>query len=623
MRPRIFRILFLLVFLIYTCSVIGQGQTFDGCLSHKQLCELCGNNVNDMSQIMGRQRFFLVSSDNNVPFIWNKDTLKLSLYNWQFAQGFNEIYVNAFYKEGFHNFVEYNTSTACTNKLLQECKVLYMDQYADDNEDSTSHTSFTDNSSKETTNPALTFDFKEGYRFIFPEEKNGDDHYLILIYDPIDFKQLTNINKSQQEQQLIDRQIKEQAILRNMNAADSLALLEEYPAAIQLLEEVYDLLPDYMRTVDDKLGTINNQYKEKKIRTYTEEAERLYKDGNYQGALEMYAKVLKEDINNKNATERTANINRKLDILHQRGQITYDYKESNPENCIEFRKALEAELNNLVYNTNDGHLKMDFSILFDTLGTNLSYYNIIEFNTIAINKNHPIFQSHMSNLLGHKALQPSYNEEIPIRSATTFNINLNWDSHKMLFVKNRKKIICKSPYVLSTNPIIESTLLNDPKMYYGKYHFNVKQKTCNGQQYSDIQLTKYKTVGGEAFIYGLFPGLGTLIATQGKEGAACMTLSLLFYGGAIASYVLYKDYKKQYDETPSTLEEKDAKSLNTKKEVCKWAAITGVSVGGTIHLSGMIKAMVRGIQNKKASKELRQALENGPLEIQEEDINIQ
>ena len=102
-----------------------------------------------------------------------------------------------------------------------------------------------------------------------------------------------------------------------------------------------------------------------------------------------------------------------------------------------------------------------------------------------------------------------------------------------------------------------------------------------------------------------------------------MALSLVFYGGAIASYVLYKDYKKQYDETSATLNEKDAKNLNTKKEVCKWAAIGGVSIGGSIQLGGMIKAMVRGIQNKKASKELRQALKNEPIEIQKEDIHIQ
>ena len=400
-----------------------------------------------------------------------------------------------------------------------------------------------------------------------------------------------------------------------------MAQLEEFPAAIQLLEEVYDLLPDYIHTVDTKLGNIKKQYKEKRIRTYTEKGEKLYNAGDYNGALEMFSNVLKEDINNKNAKERIDKINRKLNILNQRGQITYEYSESNPQNYRDFREALENELNQLVDNTNDGTLDLAFSIIFDTTGINQSFYNILNFNTIAVDKNLPILQSRMSNLLGHRSLQPSSREDIPIRSASTFKINLDWNSYEQLVIKKRKKIVNQSSYAL--NPLIEDVLHDDPRMYFGKYYFNIKSKSCNDQAYHDISLTKYKTVGGEAFIYGLFPGLGTLIATQGKEGATCMALSLICYGGAATSFVFYKDFKKKYDETAATLSEKEEKNLRTKRDVCKWSSIAGVSIGGTIQLGGMIKAMVRGIQNKKHSKELREALQNEPLEIKKENIHIQ
>ena len=209
-----------------------------------------------------------------------------------------------------------------------------------------------------------------------------------------------------------------------MAAADSLAQTGNYPEAILLLEEVYDLLPEYMGKVDAKLGNIKKQYKEQKIKNYTEEGDRLYSIGNYADAKEMYAKVLKEDPNNQNASEHIASINRKIDILQQRGQVTYEYIESNPQQYSNFRNALENELNQLVNNTDNGSLRMDFSIIFDTLGINQSFYNIINFNTIAIEKNLPVLQSRMSSLLGHSALQPSYREEIPIRSASTFNIDM-------------------------------------------------------------------------------------------------------------------------------------------------------------------------------------------------------
>lgn len=618
------RAFFLLLIGSVTLQVSGQNQTFDGCLSHAQLYELYHGDVFSMGQMMGRQRFFMVSNETNASFIWGNDTLQLSLCNWQFSQGFNDIYVNAFYKEGFYNFVEYNTTASCANKLLKECKEMYMEQY-DENEDNNEDTIKAPNhyniSETNTSTPQLTYDFNAGYRIVFPEEKKGNGQFLIQIYSPTNLLQLISDSRTQQEQQNLARQIKEQSILQNMAAADSLAQTGNYPEAILLLEEVYDLLPEYMGKVDAKMGNIKKQYKEQKIKNYTEEGDRLYSIGNYADAKEMYAKVLKEDPNNQNASEHIASINRKIDILQQRGQVTYEYSESNPQQYSNFRNALENELNQLVNNTDNGSLRMDFSIIFDTLGINQSFYNIINFNTIAIEKNLPVLQSRMSSLLGHSALQPSYREEIPIRSASTFNINLGWDSYHQIIVKKKKKIVNKSPYAISS--VIEDKLTNDSIMHYGTYHFLTKHKTCNNKNFQDISLTKYKTVGGEAFFYGLFPGLGTLIATQGKEGAACMALSLVFYGGAIASYVLYKDYKKQYDETSATLDEKDAKDLNTKKEVCKWAAIGGVSIGGSIQLGGMIKAMVRGIQNKKASKELRQALKNEPIEIQKENIHIQ
>lgn len=622
MRLRLFWVVFFPIIFLCNIIVMGQEQSYDGCLSHDQLYELYSGNVQSMGQMMGRQRFFMVSNDHDISTVIGKDTLVMNLCNWQFAQGFNDIYVNALYKEGFYNIVEYNTNSACAKKLLKECKEKHLNQY--DSLNSISHqggVSFTENIMADTTTSRLSYYFQQGYQIVFPEDLSQDGQYLIQIYNPIDFDRLVQFDKLQREQQRIARQIKEQAITRNMEAADSLVQQGMYPEAIRLLEEVYYILPEYMLTIDLKIGTIKQEYKEKKIQTYTEEGERLYNAGDYHGALEMYSKVLKEDINNQNANDRVANINRKLDVLHQRGQVTYEYSETNPENCIDFRSALENELNQLASNTNDGELHLDYSIIFDTMGINQSFYNIVSFNTISIDKNLPVLQARMSNLLGHKSLQPSYREEIPIRSATTFKINMEWGSYEQVVVKKHSKIVCRSTSEL--DPVVENILQTDPKMYYGRYHFSTKYKNCNNKQFHDISLTKYSTVGGEAFVYGLFPGLGTLIATQGKEGATCMVSSLILYGGAIASYVLYKDYKKEYEKTAASLSEEDAKRLNTKKDICKFAAIAGVGIGGTIHLSGMIKALIKGIQNKKASKELRDALKNEPIEIQKENIQLQ
>ena len=604
MKLRLLRTCCLLLLVTGFMCARSQDQTFDGCLSYDHLYTLHKGDVHSMGQMLAKQRFFMVSNENNVSFVHLNDTLQLNLCNWQFAQGFNDIYINAFYKEGFFNIVEYNTTPACAYKLLQECKEKYIEQYG-----------------VNAQIPVNRFIFPEGHHIVFPDIEKTENQYLIECYNPTDLEKLIRLSKTQQQQEQLARQLKEQTILRNIAEADSLILKGMYPAAISMLEEVYDLLPEYIVIIDTKLGTIKKKYKEQKIQAYTEQGERLYRAGDYDGALEYFSLVLKEDINNKEANERIAAITRKKDILHQRGQVTYEYRESNPGNYVDFRSVLEDELNKLVDNTPAGKLELDFSILFDTLGINQSYYNILSFNTISIEKNRPVLEERMTHLLGHSSLQPSFREDIPIRSATDFHIDMAWDSQVQTIIKNRKKIVNQSPFGL--NPLIEDALRNRSMMYYGQYHFLTKNKTVNGQNYSDIQLTKYKTVGGEAFFYGLFPGLGTLIATQGKEGATCMALSLISYGGALTSYVFFNKFKKQYQESYETLSEKEAKNLKTKREVCKWSSIAGLGIGGTIQLGGMIKAMVRGIQNKKASKELRQALQNEPIEISRENIHLQ
>ena len=146
-------------------------------------------------------------------------------------------------------------------------------------------------------------------------------------------------------------------------------------------------------------------------------------------------------------------------------------------------------------------------------------------------------------------------------------------------------------------------------------------------------MVKYKTVGGEAFFYGLIPGMGTLLATQGKEGAACMSISLVCYAGAAATYILFKQVDKKMKAAgldEETLQQKaqagtltdEEKKMKTEHDAYKWSSIASVSIGGVVQFSGMIKAMVRGIQNKKASRQLRKALKKDPIEISKEEVEF-
>lgn len=584
----------------------------NNCLTLNELIGICRNPASSTGQLMKSKQFLMVSDEENVDYVFHDDTLKLRLFSCQSSDGFNNVYINIFIKEGCRNIVEFNASAYCANGILEECRK-----------------TMSENPREEGGGQSFVLD--DSLIVDFSEFSEDDAYVLITCYDPFLMERLASQNKSRQQQLEEERERKRGVVLQGLQVADSLAQLEYYESAIEQLEAIYNLLPEYTLQIDKKLGAVKNQFKEKKIRTYTEEGERFYASGDYVNALDRYLKVLSEDVNDANARERSQLIRRKLEILNNRNQIVYPYYEINLENYNDFKLSLSSEINQLVSVFDEGRLKMDYHIGFDTAMVNQSFYEIIDFRTVEKERNLKFFNDQMSRLLGHRSLQPTYREEIPVASSSVFNIDLSWNSFHQQIVKNRKKIVNKSSFSIDNQ--IYQRITRDTTWYYGKYFFDVKEKHNGDKIYKDIKLVKYKTVGGEAFFYGLIPGLGTLLATQGKEGAACMSISLVCYAGAAATYILFKQVDKKMKAAgldEETLQQKaqagtltdEEKKMKTEHDAYKWSSIASVSIGGVVQFSGMIKAMVRGIQNKKASRQLRKALKKDPIEISKEEVEF-
>lgn len=595
--------------LLFSLSLLGMTSVFaqetDNCLTLSQLREIHLSDTYGYRALLNSNGFFAVSIESNIPIHLQEDTIIVNMSNWQYSRGFNNIYVNIFSKENYHNYVEYNTTQSCAYKI----RTFLAD-------------SLSINDIKDREEIALG----DGIVLYFEDDTLPKNRFsqqketTISVYNPMELKQLALFSRHQLHSIDIEKENKKQLILKNLSMADSLLELGDYTAAISILEQSNGILTEYSTVIDNKLGQAKEKYKQKKIQDYTKQGDELYQMENYAEAYNKYSLVLKEDLNNRYAQDRIAIINKKIEVLNHRNSMTYSYRESNPENFSTFAQALEDEVNSLVDKTDFGKLRFNFSIIFDTAAINQSYYELFEFETPAREKNRNLFKSRLSYLLGHFSLKPSYKEEIPIKSMSMFSVNLSWKRYEHLVLKKKNKIINKSSNYL--DPAIEERLLTDSLMPNGKYYFDVKSKSVNSEILRDISLTKYKTVGGEAFFYGIIPGLGTLIATQGKEGAACMVTSLLCYGGATAALVLYQNYGREIKNKQGNLTDEEAKKLNTNREICKWSSIAGFSIGGVIHFSGMVKAMVRGIQNKKASKQLRKALREEPIIISTQNINL-
>lgn len=593
-----------IILLLALCAAIPVfGQESHQCLSFNQLRNFRSCSLQERQNLLRQNNFILVSSETNESLVWHGDSLNVSMINYRRNDGYENEFLTLYYDEGLRLIIEYMASSSCINKIRNE--VISVQAF------DTKH----DNSNKHYTSHAY------GTRLEFMPDTIASKYQRIWYYNDTDIDSIiavTELSDKNKDKHQHDLNVQ---VNLNLQKADSLAQMEQYADAILLLEEVYNYSPELIPTLEERLGTYKQLLKQKNIDEYSAQADDYFKKEQYSDALVMYNKVLNEDMNNASAKDHIGIIIKRLNVINKRMKITFDYNEICPDNYAFIKTQMEQQLNRLISKLDEGLLNFNFVIDFDTFAINQSYFDIKAFSfgqspNLIVN-----VRDSLLHLVSHPQLKPSYLENVAVASTSSFRIKSNWSTHEETVIKKLKRNIYKTSNTV--NPDIEYALAHDSALYKGKYTFSIKDKQVNDKLYQDISITKYKTVGGEAFIYGLVPGLGTLLATQGKEGTLYMAVSLACYVGAGVAYYEYKKFEKQINDASSVMTEDELNSLKKNKDICKWSSIAGVSVGASFQLAGMIHALVRGIQNKKASRELRKALKKEPYPIVSEEAHIE
>lgn len=465
------------------CFCILMGMTFtlnaqednDDCFTLNELHEICRDQSDASAHLFVEKNFLLVSNEESVDYVFGDDTLNLHLTVLQSYDGFNDVYINVFFKLGYSNIIEFNALSSCAEKIKQECE---------------------SRMSVGTCRAGVSRSFVMGdsLQLDFLEIASDENHIKIICYCPRSMRILINESKDYRLQLEGDREHKQALVLQGLKVADSLAQEKDFEAAIQQLEDIYHLLPEFVPQIDKELGIIKNLYKEEKIRIYTEEADRFYEEGDYFNAFDRYGKVLKEDVNNANALKRGELIRTQWEIMRGKKQLVYSYNEINAENYQDFKSALSSEINQLVSSSDGGALKMKYNIIFDTNKVNQSYFEISDFETTEKAASQDSFEDEMSNLLGHKSLKPSVIDSVAVRSTSVINVDLTWNSYRQLIIKKKNKIENESQYEVDSQ--IVERMEKDSTLCYGKYYFDIKKKREGNELYMDIYLVKYKKMGG-------------------------------------------------------------------------------------------------------------------------------
>lgn len=593
-----------IILITAVCGIMAAfGQESQQCLNLTQLSHFQTASIFERQEQLSKMNFILISNENSIPLKWHNDSLEVSMVNYRRSSGYDNEFLAIYYRDGSYAITDYMAPASCITAIRESIQ-------------SYPHTDSYDSFSNSNTS---IYSYNR-FTIEFIEDSILYDYQVIRCYQKSDIDSLCIANNISAKTKNKHQRELDAEVTLHLQTADSLAQLERYDEAILHLEEVYNFSPEMISTIEQHLGNYKQLQKQKNIHEYSTKAEELYKNERYMDALVMYNKVLNEDMNDASANEQREIIIKKLNVINKRVKLTFDYEEIYPEDYHFIKSRLERQLNTLMTKTDEGTLDFNFVINFDTFAINQSYYDIKKYDFGQ--NNNVIFnvRDSLLHLVAHPRLKPSYIDGIAVASLSYFPVKSTWNMQEIAVIKKPNRNIYRGEnYAI---PAIESALNQDSTLYKGKYHFLIKNKQVNDKLYQDISVTKYRTVGGEAFIYGLVPGLGTMLATQGKEGTTYMVVSVACYIGAGVSYHYFKKFEKQLNNSSSEISEEELNKINTKKDICKWTSIATVSIGGSFQLAGMIHALVRGIQNKKASKQLRKALREEPYPIISEEVQI-
>lgn len=588
--------LLLSLFLCLLFSQLAKSQSMDGCFSSVQLFKLYQSAPDEVVATMEAAKWLPIYDNREEKFVYSGDTLMYASKSWKYTMSYDDIFLKFFWSDSLPNLLQVQISKDCYQNLLSEIKAVQPCVVSSDD------------------SLELTF-WKSASCYIkFSEKQNNTSYYLVQYFNVLEMD--AAVQRIQRQRQLaieLQRQ-RELKVQNTLRAADSLRTLEQYDLAISKLKSVQNLVPSYSSTVENKIAVLQIDIKNKKVKNYLKEGEELFTIKKYDESRKKYEEVLKLESTNETAQLNIEKIDRIKNVLQARKTTVYDYKTLNPSSYKSIIELLQDHLRDYVDQNSQGHLQFKMNLAYDTAGINRSafvrYYNS------------DTLPSSMDDILKSSVLHPTQLEGIFVSSIKSRSFDIQWNSLVLTAKKINEKKINISPRTMpSSAQLITQAISKKEDFPTGRYIFSVKETQADSV-YHSIALTEYKTVGGEAMFYSmLYPGVGTLAATHGKRGWTALTTFTVFMGGTITSLYYSKllaDRAMQAGEGSA-----DYKKLNKQSNTLKWTHYICGSASAVIYVSDVFTALIKGIQNKKKSRQLRNSLKNHEIQFVDEKLIIQ
>ena len=614
----------------------------DNCFNHKQLLRMTSTTLEDINYFLSNEDWNNSNAENNTSSNYFKYELDYTLYKWDKYFSGNTSSLQLFKSANKSNVIVFESSESCFISLLTEVASKFPIKTVES----------TDYSTKTCIDGKITIEFRK-----YNTYRSSGAYSILYYHAPSLYAEISRVKKIEDEKIKLEKQrlarieevYSEVERLKNEKQFDEaiskyesissivseednrgyrINLLKKEKCAyyIQKGDEFFDAsnfenaIENYKQAQDcdgesydvsNKIRKTNTKIKDIKVSQKMIEANAFLENKNYFAALKSYKEIYLLDPNNYVSRNKIDEINSILEVLEIRKNTIFSYKETNYSDYISLLKNISNELNRTTKTCSDGSFSFEYRIAFDTLGNNTSKY-------IITNTTSPLFYSSLNKVSVNNLTKPMLKGYF-IASKENLAVNLNWRSNLILFKSNGSEI--KQVTDGNVDQQVLTNFINKQEYKYGKFTFEVKNKTLNNSTYIDISLVKHKNGAGPlcTFYSMLLPGVGTLKVTHGKKGWGRMTTFILSTGLGILSNSLaideYNQYKKAIDQTNSD-KHYAAANLYTNTSLAMF------SLSATIYVYDVIYVFSKGCKNVYQSRGLRGSLRNSPIVVKSEEISV-
>ncbi len=622
------RLLFcVIVFSLYSLNVLSSA-----CLTDLQLIKLQSVKVADREKYLSRANYYRVASGTG-----ENESGKLFEYSLDYAVSTYRCsdYPNAeidFYEStGSPLFMVYKVNYSCWYELQG---------------------SLSSKTVKEINTSSYSGkDFKEGnLTFSF---RNYSDYsslsYCVVIYNTL----------------VINAEIQDLKIIEEKKKAELQAIQDEYYSLIrkgdslQNNAEYFDAVTFYERALnifdDDVARNRIQQCKVAECNSLIREADQAFDQGNYLTAIEWYSKakqcpsnvakanskisecesrILKSRIqeikkradshfeakryfqardsynslldiepDNLHAKARVKEINELEAFLIERKSKTYNYESSNQQGFNLLRDELVGHLNQTMQKNSDGQLVYDFTVEFDTSGYNLTTHSITK-------STFRDYNSFLDKTHKFHALTPISTKGYFVNAQSKISISSNWKTSRVEYHSKNKN----SKFLNTTANYPEIRGYVDRQVIdKGLFTFDVKQKTFNGKNYTDVYMVDYKTKSGPVYsmLSLLYPGVGSLKVSHGEKGWSRL-IWFTFFGAS--TYALHSASKNYYDGYLNATSQSQMNSNYVRANILHKSALVCGGFAATFYIYDFFWAFGRGCKNEVKARALKRSKEQ-PIEV--------